>query len=59
MRPMGSLGKMRERGMGLSIRLEVGLGVVIDGETGGVMGRNLFRRTGQSLSSRLAASYNY
>ena len=50
MRPMVSLGRMRERAMGLLIRLEVGLGVVIDGETAGVMGRNLFRRMGQFRS---------
>ena len=46
MRPMASLGKTRERAMGLLIQLEVGLGVVIDGETGGVMGRNFCRHTG-------------
>ena len=46
MRPMVSLGKTREREMRLLIRLEVGLGVVIDGETAGVMGRNFCRHTG-------------
>lgn len=46
MRPMVSLGRMRERAMGLLIRLEVGLGVVIDGETGGVMGRKLLSTHG-------------
>jgi hypothetical protein len=38
MRHMGSLGRMRLGGMGLLIRLEVGLGVVINGGIGGVTG---------------------
>jgi hypothetical protein len=47
-RPMVSLGRMREEGMGLLILLEVGLGVVIDGGTGGVMGRRLSYYVGQT-----------
>jgi hypothetical protein len=40
MRLMGSLGRMRQGGMELLIRLEVELGVVINGGIGGVMGRS-------------------
>jgi hypothetical protein len=48
MKPMGSLGRVRRGGMELLIRLKVGLGVVINGGIGGVMGRSLSRRMGQS-----------
>ena len=50
MRPMGSLGRMKQGGMGLLILLVVGLGVVINGGIGGVMGRNFCRHTGRSRS---------
>ena len=52
MTPMVSLGRMKQEEMELSIRLEVELGVVINGGIGGVMGRSLSRCEGRSRYSR-------